>query len=1442
MLLQKIEYYFSYNADKVAIYSKTEAMTYAQLAISSYNIAKSINQRLAESDSLIAILMNRQPAIIATLLGIMRSGNAYSIVEAGNNHQETMARLNAIQPDFIIIDEDNEAFAEESSFRWLTYRAATSDQNDSGLPLMPDGHTVAYVLYTSGSTGTPKGVEVSHDNLTHYCRSLTEQLNLAPHLTYGHVSTLAADLGNTCLFLSLWSGGSLYLASESERKDPAALAHLIADKKIQFLKITPTHWRPVLTALQAQKYNEPLLEYLLLGGEALQTELARTSLEQLTTRRLVNHYGPTETTIGVTIHSVSVQELHTTSELTLPIGQPFGCTQILLRGNDGKFSDKGPIEGELFIGGPSVAKGYRNLSQASAERFVELSGYTGRYYRTGDRVRREANGTLHFLGRVDRQVKIKGYRVELEAVEREVRHLGGVDHAVAFCHRYNNHDYLLCAYSGIANNIEAMRHTLNERVPSYMIPARFEYLGSMPMTPNGKVDLASIKKILIENFEQHQSKESIGPVGNLADKCEQDVIRAFKKQLQGVTFTINDDFFQLGGDSLDAIQLVSDLQLQGYSLTAHNFLAQPSVQGVLTSLRNANNHKTAQRKKRSEATSCSPSQQWFFRQNMKEPNRWTQALALEVGTKLDHHKLNTAFMQLATEHPMLTARFFCNELQEWQFIAGQTSQPIFIHEQLIHDNTPARSWSERESAVRVAYQKLESQLDLHTGQLCRATLFDFCDGPSILLLIAHHLAVDIITWRLLLDDLMRHYAVEAGLETSTKSFNISQFDDWCQHLESERNLFVNDLHYWQSQPQMEITELNPGQEKDAKTLWLALTEQESIHVNQVAAEKWNCTLDRYLLAAFLEEAAQLNRKPVINVDVESHGRLSLRSDIDVSRTAGWFTSIFPLTFDITKETDDILVSIVNDRMNTLPHLGTAHGLLPITSTSPAALCFNYAGQFKLGMRNDWQLTPADVALPSLRGTTNNRIHELKLTGRMYKQQLLLDINFNSQQYNDGQMLAWAQRLYARLLRHMPMSGRGKQAPILDSNNSAGAIWNPLPTLLARTKQEKQRQYKHILLTGVTGFIGIHILQKLLEQTDACIHCLIRPRPETTAEQRLQEAWQVFFESETLQRHKDRVQCLSADLVQPNLGLTHLVWESLGQTIDAIYHFAADTKLVGSGNTAHDNILAPVKGCIHLAETGKPKDLHFMSTLAVSGTRKGKQTGYFDETSLEIGQEFQNSYERYKYDAEILVRNFAYRGSQTFIYRTGNVTGHSQSGKFQRNAADNRLVQSLKGIVVLGQIPLSYEEEIVLSPVDIVAQGLITLSLDTSLSGGTFHLDSEYALPIQTFIKVLERYGAQIEKINSPSLEHLFRQSGRLDHKDIAIGYFWSARGDRNIQFNHRKTLTYLEHHGIKFEQLDHEWVGKFIKHLLDQHVIPPSLIHSTNEKATAYHSETLGAL
>ncbi|MGB2784614.1 AMP-binding protein [Psychrobacter sp.] len=1416
MLLQKIESYSYHNPQKIAVSSKNEAMTYERLVAISNNIALGIQMQQLKPNALVAVCMERSPGIIATLIGIMRAGCAYTIVELNMHHQETLSRLKSIQPDFIVTDDAYNTLIEKSGFDYLSYQVLSSFKGHLNLPQFPKSNVTAYVLFTSGSTGHPKGVEVSYDNLIHYCKGMYKKLNLSASsdMTFGHVSTLSADLGNTSLFLSLWTGGKLYLASESERKDPAALAQIIANKNIDILKITPTHWRLVLTALQTKSFNVPLLEYLILGGEALPIDLGMASLEHLTTKYLINHYGPTETTIGVTIHQTSLEELRYASESTLPIGLPFGDTQVILRCKDGKLHPTGIMEGELLIGGPSVTKGYRGLAQANARSFIPLPNYQGFYYCTGDRVRRDADGTLYFLGRIDRQVKVNGYRVELESVESEIRSLIGVEHVVVIHHRSDSQDYLLCAYSGKELNSEDIRQTLSQNIPSYMIPARFKYHLSLPFNVNGKVDIPLIKTTLVDFFERSRLKVAKYPKGNTSDKREQDIIEAFKNQLKGVDFTVNDDFFQLGGDSLDAIQLVSSLQLQGYSITASQFLAQPSVKGVLTSLLSAKRQIQKAHKKICEPTICSPAQQWFFRQNMLEENRWTQAMALEVGVKLDSDKLNDAFMLLISEHPMLSARFFCNEQKEWQFVTRQTDEKVFIPDLNNH-----RSWSERGIAIHKAYQKLELQLNIYTGQLCRATLINFKDGPSILVLVIHHLVVDIITWRLLLDDLMRHYAVKIGLEASINPLSISHFDEWCRHLRSTKELLSDDMHYWNSQPKVEPRESNAGQEKDSRTVWISMTEQETFHLSQIATQRWNSTLDIYVLAAYSEEAAYLKGTPTISIDVESHGRLSLCSDIDISRTAGWFTSIFPITFNINEEASDIFVSSVHKQMNDLPHLGTAYELLRMKDTTPSELCFNYAGQFRLGMRNDWQLTPADVLLPSLRGQQNNRIHEIKLTGRIYKQQLLLDINFSNKQYSNENMLDFARRLRMRLLRHIPVCESEKREPVLDNNNSTGAIWNPLPAFLTSIEKKQHRPYQNILLTGATGFIGIHVLEQLLKHTSASIHCLIRPRLNTTIERRLQAAWQSFFNLEDMNCYKDRIHCIPADLTQPKLGLTTFSWDILSKSIDAIYHFAADTKLVGSIDIACDNILKPVEGCICLAEIGKQKDLHFMSTLAVSGTREGKQPRSFDETSLKIDQNFQNSYERYKYDAEVLVHNFAYKGGNTFIYRTGNVTGQSNTGKFQQNATDNRWVQCLKGIIALGQIPLSYSDTIVLSPVDIVAQGLVALSLDTSISSGTFHLDSEYGLPVQEFVEVLEQYGAHFEKVDSISLEQLFRESNLIHHKDVAIGYFWFARGERNINFSHTKTKKLLQNYDIKFEKLDIEWVRKFIKNLLEQNAI-----------------------
>ena len=415
MFIQRFQSRVALSPDRVAISSTDDDLTYRELNAQAQSLAHTLSERGVRPGQLVILYGPRSPAIIVGMLGVMMAGCAYTVVEAEGIPAEQLRRIVEIAADFLIVSSDLVHLVEKAGLPWCTLSGHVRG------PTLPAAlaATTAYVLFTSGSTGVPKGVAVSHDNLAHYCTGLIARLGLADGMTYAHVSTLAADLGNTSLFTSLWSGGTLYLAGEHERKDPMAMLSALSRHRVNVLKITPTHWRSILTVAQAAGEHAPKLDWLLLGGERLQTGLARRTLQSGVARRLVNHYGPTETTIGVTVHPVELDTLGDHEDSTVPIGRPFGRTTVKIRAAEGLFGSV-DIEGELYIGGPSVAQGYRNQEEATRERFVDLRDGLGRYYRTGDWVRVNSEGTITFIRRVDRQVKVNGYRVELEYIERAI--------------------------------------------------------------------------------------------------------------------------------------------------------------------------------------------------------------------------------------------------------------------------------------------------------------------------------------------------------------------------------------------------------------------------------------------------------------------------------------------------------------------------------------------------------------------------------------------------------------------------------------------------------------------------------------------------------------------------------------------------------------------------------------------------------------------------------------------------------------------------------------------------------------------------------------------------------------------------------------------------------------------------------------------------------------
>jgi amino acid adenylation domain-containing protein len=471
---------------------------------------------------------------------------------------------------------------------------ACSDQTPAHVATPND---LAYVIYTSGSTGVPKGVAVTHANVVHYVRAVSRVLAEIPSGTPGDglatldgtklamASTLAADLGNTSLYPALLAGATLHVLGKDVTTEPTRFAEYVSVHALDGLKITPNH----LAALTSGKTGGELAallpaRWLVTGGEALRPEPARTLLSAARCR-VLNHYGPTETTVGVLTFEVTTQTLDAViaqGAQTVPIGRPLANTFAVVVDAHGTEQPVG-VPGELWLGGAGVAQGYLNRPELTAERFTTFNG--ARVYRTGDQVRRLADGTIEFLGRADDQVKVRGYRVELAEIEQALVQHPNIAHAVSVLRTSEASEPVLIAYavpkSGgyAASHAERptpdeLREWLAEQLPEYMVPASVIVLDALPLTSNGKIDRAALP-------DPAQSEEPadrhVAPRTPTEEKVARIWCDVLKKERVGAT----DNFLDLGGHSLLAIRVLGRISKEfGVRLALRALFESPTVAEV----------------------------------------------------------------------------------------------------------------------------------------------------------------------------------------------------------------------------------------------------------------------------------------------------------------------------------------------------------------------------------------------------------------------------------------------------------------------------------------------------------------------------------------------------------------------------------------------------------------------------------------------------------------------------------------------------------------------------------------------------------------------------------------------------------------------------------------------------------------------------------------------
>ncbi|MEV7746796.1 amino acid adenylation domain-containing protein [Streptomyces griseorubiginosus] len=945
-------------------------LSYAELNARANQLAHLLAECGAGPEQVVLISLPPSVELGVAVLAVLKTGAAYLPVDPGYPADRVAVMLEdadpvcaltslsvpgelfPAQPARLVLDDP------EVAARLAEYPEHDLADEDRTQPLSP--WNAAYVIYTSGSTGRPKGVLVEHQPVVNY---LAVSAELYPGVAGDALvhSPLSFDLTVTGLFAPLLNGGCVHLADLEELHERALAGEVPPElPQMTFLKATPSHL-PLITGLP--ETCVPRGE-LVLGGESLTGRAVRSLLASHPGARVLNEYGPTETIVGCTTWDASAADELTDGVLT--IGRPFPNTRMLVLD---RFLQPVPptVPGELYVSGVQLARGYLNRPGLTASRFVanpfEAPGE--RMYRTGDVVRWNRHGELEFLSRVDDQVKIRGFRVELGEVEAALARHAGVAEAVAVVREDRPGDRRLVAYlveAGDSAPVDAeLREHLLASLPDYMVPAAFVRMDVLPLTGNGKLDR---KALPAPDYSALSTRRAA------RDPREEALCVLFAETLGLDAVGIDDGFFDLGGDSVLSIQLVSRARGQGLVLGVRDVFEHQTVAQLAEALAAAQPESVPQEAAQEHGpVPMTPIMGWFAELGGPvEP--FNQSVVVAVPAELDQDRLVGALRAVLDRHDSLRLRVGA----DWVMSVAETGTPD-ASGLLSRQHAPGLADADAHGVLTELASAARDRLAPAEGVVLQAVWLD--RGPEqygLLVLVAHHLAVDAVSWRLLVPDLAAAYEGRALSPAGTG------WRRWATTLRdlAEDPAVESELAHWADVSRTAGPEpaLVAGRDTHARAGQVVLdldagtTEALLTWVPGV----FHADVEELLLTAFGLAVADWRRgrghsadAPVV-VDLENHGRHEhLAPGTDLTRTTGWFTALYPVT--LSPEVTDWAevwdggaaagraLRRVKEQLRAVPGDGVGHGLLryvnPRTRARLAdlpvpAFGFNYLGRYTGG--------------------------------------------------------------------------------------------------------------------------------------------------------------------------------------------------------------------------------------------------------------------------------------------------------------------------------------------------------------------------------------------------------------------------------------------------------------------------------------------------------------
>ena len=766
--------------------------------------------------------------------------------------QSCQEKLTSQQSPVVYLDQDWSLIAQESP---------------ENIASRVQPHNLAYVIYTSGSTGKPKGVMIEHQSILNYVVSINKKLELETdqQLHYALISTIVADLGNTCLFPSLCWGGCLHIINQERAMDAPKMEEYIENHKIDVLKIVPSHF----AALQSKKKVSWLPhKRLILGGEVSDLKWVQSLLDYIEQNhlscRLFNHYGPTETTVGVLTYSVrEINESLTCP--SLPLGYPIDNTQAYILD---KFLSLVPIgvPGELHIGGSGLARGYLNRPKLTTEKFISNpfdSKGQSRLYKTGDLCRYLPDGNIEYLGRTDNQVKVRGFRIELGEIEALLLQKTDVKTACVMFREDIPGNKILVAYivpqPKITANTSELRQFLKEKLPEYMIPNGFILMESLPLTPNGKVNHRALP---VPNLQSERTDKYVAP----CTPIEEILAIIWKNLLQQEHIGRYDNFFELGGHSLLAMQLISRIRSNfKVELPISTFFTVPTIVTLGQEIQQLQQQKLdltsplilsrARETENSELIlSFAQTRLWFLAQFEPNSALYNIPIALRLEGQLQVVSLEESLKEIIARHETLRNNFLNLDGQPIQVIHSTIDWKLSV------EDLQSLPEQEQEFAfLALARNQAIKPFDLGNESLIRGTLVVLSEQEWVLLICMHHIVSDGWSRGIFIDELAKLYQAKTqGFPSPLKELPIqyADFAIWQRHWLTGKVL-ESQLHYWKEEladapALLPLTTDRPRstvQSFKGKHQRFALSPELSLSLNKLSQQQ-GVTLFMTLLAAF----------------------------------------------------------------------------------------------------------------------------------------------------------------------------------------------------------------------------------------------------------------------------------------------------------------------------------------------------------------------------------------------------------------------------------------------------------------------------------------------------------------------------------------------------------------------------------------------------------------